>query len=260
MRELGMLVTLGLFAVVVGCGSSSSTGGTGGNTAGTGTASAGGSSRGTNATPGGGSSGGTSTISAGGCVCAGTTATGVSGGGTVGTAAGGDGGSTGATAIGGSGGDTGTTSSGTCLCGGASSCILPSCLQNLGADCVESGNCAMQTDLDTGNSTTCYANGITEVRTVDSTTGDRTMTLEKGSSICFSTAYNGNDVYSYSAPITVIDASGATVAKVALDSSGLFYTVSCTGGQPVALVPSCSNVWPVSVLMGSSCDEGGCPL
>ena len=161
---------------------------------------------------------------------------------------GGSGGGAGATATGGStGGGTGT-----------SSCSLPSCLKILGTSCVESGSCTTQTNLETGSWNTCYDNGIKEIVVHDTQTDNKTLTVKNGSSTCFSTAFNGNDVYTCMGAITVNGASGAAVASVTLDCSGTFYKVTCTGGQEVSLDPSCSKVWPMSALMGSGCEEGGC--
>jgi hypothetical protein len=113
--------------------------------------------------------------------------------------------------------------------------------------------------VDTGSSNTCYANGVKEIVVHDVNTDDRTLTVTKGGATCFSTEYNGNDVYSNTGAITVMDASGVTVASVMYDDTLTFYLVTCTGGQEVALDPSCGNVWPASVLMGSGCqNEGGC--
>jgi len=221
MRKLGISVMVCLLAVATGCGSSNSNDGAGGSSGGKGgVTAAGGSNDGTTAV--GGSSGGASAVATGGS-------------------------SSGASAMGGSGGGT-----------GASSCVLPSCLKNLGTGCVESGSCATQTNLETGSWNTCYDNGIAEIVVNDVNTDDMTMTVKNGSSTCFSTAFNRNDVYTCVGSITVKDASGAAVASVTLDCSGAFYTVTCTGGQAVALDPSCGTAWPISMLMGSGCNEGGC--
>ena len=117
----------------------------------------------------------------------------------------------------------------------------------------------MQTNLESGSSNTCYANGVKEIVIHDTATDDKTLTVKtSGGATCFSTAFNGNDVYTTVGSITVNDASGATVASVKLDDSGNFYLVTCTGGQQVALDASCNKVWPISALMGSSCEEGCC--
>jgi hypothetical protein len=58
--------------------------------------------------------------------------------------------------------------------------------------------------------------------------------------------------------ITVTNASGAKVASVTIDATSNLYTVTCTSGQAVVLDQSCINVYPVSALMGSGCEEGAC--
>jgi len=55
--------------------------------------------------------------------------------------------------------------------------------------------CTVQNDTATGSSNTCYANGVKEINVHDVETDDRALTVTKGSSTCFSTAFNGNDVY-----------------------------------------------------------------
>jgi len=133
-------------------------------------------------------------------------------------------------------------------------------MKNLGTGCVEGGSCTTQTNLETGSWNTCYDNGIKEIVVNDVNTDDKSLTVKNGSSTCFSTAFNGNDVYTCMGAIKVMDASGAAVASVVLDCSGTFYKVTCTGGQEVALDPSCATSWPLSALMGSGCEEGGCTL
>ena len=201
----------------------------------------------------GGCGGGSTTPASGGAGGSNTTATnGGAGSGTT-IATGGAGGSnTTATSGGGSGGGT-----------GPSSCILPSCLQNFGTTCVFSGTCIAEYTSSTGDTNVCYANGVKVIPVTDVTGDDSTvMTVMNGSSACFSTAYNGNNVMGGSGGIiTVKNASGATVADVTLDASGTFFIATCTGGQPVSLDPSCSNEWPVSGLMapsGNNCTQGNC--
>jgi hypothetical protein len=112
--------------------------------------------------------------------------------------------------------------------------------------------------LESGSWNTCYDNGVKEIVVHDTYTDDKTLAVKKDGVTCFSTAFNGNDVYTTVGSITVNDASGATVASVKLDESGNFYLATCTGAQEVALDPSCNRTWPVSALMGTSCEEGGC--
>jgi hypothetical protein len=222
MKKLGTLVIASSFAVALGCGSNNSTDGgiiaSGGHSATGGSNSSGGAH--TSAT--GGSSGGTST-----------TATGGSNGGT--------------TAAGGGGGGNGTTS-----------CPLPSCLKDLATDCVESGNCSTLGDLETGSSNTCYDNGVKEIIVNNPTTGDKTVTVKKGSTTCLSTAFNEPNVLAGNGAITLKNGSGTTVATLTIDPASSIYSVTCTGGKEVVLDDSCADVWPIPPLMGSPCDEGAC--
>ena len=137
-------------------------------------------------------------------------------------------------------------------------CELPSCLKDLGTDCAGSGTCATQMDLETGSWNTCYDNGVKEGVVHDVETDDRTLTVRKDGSTCFSTTFNGNDVYNGAGAITVMGASGDTVASVTIGYEDRLYRVTCTGAAEVTLDPSCEQVWPISALMGSHCDEGGC--
>ena len=163
----------------------------------------------------------------------------------------GNGGATTTTGGQGHGGVTGTGGT------SAGACNMPSCLANLAPSCAESGSCQFQTDLSTDISLTCYDNGIKERLVPNASTGVSTLTVMNGTSTCFSTTFDAIQVYQGSA-ITVMNASGAAVASVQIDSSGLFGQATCTGGQPVTLDPSCSTTFPVSVLVGSQCDEGVC--
>ena len=223
MRKIATLFIAGSIAFAVGCGS-------GGNSGGGNPASGGSSSGG--ATAAGGSSGGNH----------------ASGGSSGGGAAGSSGG-TSSPASGGSGGGNGT-----------SSCPLPSCLDQLAPDCVESGDCTTRTNLESGSWNTCFTNGIKEIVVNDNATGNKTMTMKNGAATCFATAFNQGTVLDGSTAITVQSASGTNIASVKYDPTNSVYKVTCTGGQEVTLDSSCSSVWPVSALMGSGCDEGGCDL
>jgi hypothetical protein len=227
MRKLAGLVILGLMAIAPACGSNSSGGATGGSGGGGKTSGSGGTTSGSGGTI---SSSGGATSSSGG-------ATSGSGGMTSGSG--------GATS--GSGGTSGT-----------SACVLPTCLKNLAGTCAEIGDCTTQTDFDTGSSNTCYANGIKEINVHDVLTDDRALTIKNGTSTCFTTAFNGNDVYTGFGSITVKDASGTTVASVRIDDTDSLYKVTCTGSQEVSLDKSCKSVWPVSGLMGTTCADGTC--
>jgi hypothetical protein len=115
------------------------------------------------------------------------------------------------------------------------------------------------TNLNTDDYNTCFPNGVVESAVIDQTTDDTTLTVKQSSATCFSTTFNYNQAWSGTGSITVMDASGKTVASVRMDAmDNLRNLVTCTGGEQVSLDLSCSNVWPISALTGSKCDEGGC--
>jgi hypothetical protein len=131
-------------------------------------------------------------------------------------------------------------------------------LNNLGTECIGSGTCVTQKDSSTGSWNTCYDNGAKEIVVHDIGTDDRTMTLKMDSSTCFSTVFNGNDVYNGGGAITVRNDSGDTLGSVTIGYEDRLYRVTCTGGQEVVLAPSCEKMWPISVLMGTTCADGAC--
>ncbi len=148
---------------------------------------------------------------------------------------------------GGTGGDAG------------SRCVLPSCIENLAPSCVGTGTCATMTNLETDDYNTCFPNGVVESAVIDQTSGNTTLTVKQSSTTCFVTTFNYNQAWSGTGSITVVDASGKTVATVRMDAmDNLRNLVTCTGSQEVALDLSCGNVWPISALTGSKCNEGGC--
>lgn len=148
---------------------------------------------------------------------------------------------------GGTGGDAG------------SRCVLPSCIENLAPSCVGTGTCATMTNLETDDYNTCFPNGVVESAVINQTSGNTTLTVKQSSTTCFVTTFNYNQAWSGTGSITVVDASGKTVATVRMDAmDNLRNLVTCTGSQEVALDLSCGNVWPISALTGSKCNEGGC--
>jgi hypothetical protein len=115
------------------------------------------------------------------------------------------------------------------------------------------------TNLETDDYNTCFPNGVVESAVIDQTSGNTTLTVKQSSTTCFVTTFNYNQAWSGTGSITVVDASGKTVATVRMDAmDNLRNLVTCTGSQEVALDLSCGNVWPISALTGSKCNEGGC--
>lgn len=142
---------------------------------------------------------------------------------------------------------------------GGSACVLPSCLENLAPSCVGTGTCATMTNLVTDNYNTCFPNGVIESAVIDQTSGNTTLTIKQNTTTCFSTTFNYVKAWSGTGSIAVVDASGNAVASVRMDANdNLRNHVTCTGGQDVSLDLSCQNVWPISALTGSKCNEGGC--
>jgi hypothetical protein len=157
-----------------------------------------------------------------------------------------------------SSGSSGSSEGGTGGDGG-SACVLPICLESLAPNCVGTGTCATMTNLETDDYNTCFPNGVVESAIIDPTSGNTTLTFKQSSTTCFSTTFNYNQAWSGAGSITVVDASGKTVATVRMDAmDNLRNLVTCTGGQEVSLDLSCGNVWPISALTGSKCNEGGC--
>lgn len=169
----------------------------------------------------------------------------------------------GGTPASGSSGSQSTGSSGSSEGGvggdGGSPCVLPSCLESLAPNCVGTGTCATMTNLETDDYNTCFPNGVVESAVIDQTSGNTTLSVKQSSTTCFSTTFNYNQAWSGTGSITVVDASGKTVATVRMDAmDNLRNLVMCTGAPEVALDLSCANVWPISALTGSKCNEGGC--
>jgi hypothetical protein len=241
MTKLVTLVLFGLSTFALGCGSSNSSAGAGGSSANGGATASGGS---------------TVTSATGGSVAKGGA-----------TAAGGSGAKGGATAAGGSGAGGQSSSGGTTASaggsGGTGSCILPSCLTNLGSSCTPSGDCIVQHSVDTGDANYCYANGVKKLTVLNVAVDYSTdLTVTKSGSTCFTTSYTGNDFFNSAGDLTVKDPSGATVATLSMDlETSTLYIVTCPGAAPVTLDMSCETVWPVSGLTersSGSCTEGTC--
>ena len=109
---------------------------------------------------------------------------------------------------GGTGGDAG------------SRCVLPSCIENLAPSCVGTGTCATMTNLETDDYNTCFPNGVVESAVIDQTSGNTTLTVKQSSTTCFVTTFNYNQAWSGTGSITVVDASGKTVATVRMERHG----------------------------------------
>jgi hypothetical protein len=146
--------------------------------------------------------------------------------------------------------DGGSDATSTDAGGDAGSCKLPSCLGNLDTGCVPSGTCSQTTDDTTGDVYSCYTNGITRGDLTDPNTGDQILTAKNATSTCYSIDYVGNDIGSDIATTATVtnrsDAGVATLhATVAPDGVTTSWSVTCSGGAPVALDSACKSVWPL---------------
>jgi len=174
---------------------------------------------------------------------------------------------------GGGGGPAGGGGSGGGTSGGA--CNYPPCLTNFAAaveDCEPSGTCVMQSGLPTGGSTSfstniCYSNGVKQIAstTMDALTGSVAMaiTVKKGSSTCYSMDVSGisfADPTTGQVTMTFKDASGSTVATGTMNLGTNAMTVTCPGGQPVTLDPSCDTSSYAAGMnpTSSACTQGTC--
>ena len=256
---------VGHVALAMGCSSSSNSAssGTGGSVGATGGAAATG---GHSATGGVANTGGTKAAATGGTSAAAT-------GGASSTATGGTGAAGGTTnAPGGTataGGTTATASGGTAEGTGGSTaigtCVIPSCLSNLfTSDCLGTGACVYQevNGASTNSESTCFSNGVKWLGIDDYSNEQMTVTVTNRSVTCYSMEYWGNDVMNAVDVLTVKDASGAVVATEAIDPVSYSGTiVTCTGGSPVELDPSCSGT-PADLNtimnMGQDCNTGSC--
>ncbi len=130
----------------------------------------------------------------------------------------------GGTPASGSSGSQSTGSSGSSEGGvggdGGSPCVLPSCLESLAPNCVGTGTCATMTNLETDDYNTCFPNGVVESAVIDQTSGNTTLSVKQSSTTCFSTTFNYNQAWSGTGSITVVDASGKTVATVRMERHG----------------------------------------
>jgi hypothetical protein len=172
-----------------------------------------------------------------------------------------DGGSETASGDGGSeaaSGDAGAGGKATADGGGdAGSCTLPGCLGNLDTGCMPTGTCSQTTDDTTGDVYSCYAGGITRGDLTDPNTGDQILTAKNATSTCYSIDYVGNDIASDEPTTATVtsrtDAGVATLhMTVAPDGVTTSWSVTCSGGAPVALDSACKGVWPLAWMIGGS--------
>lgn len=177
--------------------------------------------------------------------CGGSSSTGVDGGG--GAAGGGGGISGNGGMLGGNGGAGGGGG------GAAGTCNYPSCLASMATTCQPTGTCVEQSDLTTGVSNQCYANGVKVLTSFNLATQAIVLTYKNGSTTCYSLEVGASATGAET--LTVKNASGATIATGTSD--GTTSTVTCSGGSAVTLNAACQGAMggPSST---TQCTTGTC--
>jgi hypothetical protein len=240
MRALGSLLTLGIFALAAGCGSSSGGGGTGGSGQG-----------GNIGIDGGGGIGGgdIDATGAGGSIDAPAT-----GGDIDAPATGGiDGPATGGIDSPATGGIDGEgiliDSSG----GGPMPCNYPSCAAAVVANCQPEGTCVRQAS---GlGAATCFSNGVSVVSGIDTTTLETTMTYKSAGKTCYSIAIAG--MTTATPTYTFKDGAGVVLGGGGVDMTTGTLTFACAGGTNVDLGCSLATLIAASGAT-ASCSTGVC--
>jgi hypothetical protein len=139
----------------------------------------------------------------------------------------------------------------------AGSCLLPACLTNLTTSCVPSGTCSETDDSANATAYQCYASGV-KLSNVINLDGDNVVIAKSSTGVCYSFTFTGNDLGNVPTDVPVTNGSDAGVATIHQDiaSDGVtqVWSVTCAGGQPIALDPSCESVWPIAWM-----ESGGLP-
>lgn len=173
------------------------------------------------------------------------------------TANGGNGGSSsgsgGVGATGGAGGHaSGTGGSGAVNCGN-----IPSCVANLfTSDCLPTGACVEQIDLTNETFNACYANGVKILESANQTSMMVTVRYQKSNGTACLTEVSGPADANGASSATIANPAGTVVATLSDDGAGNT-TITCTGGQPVAITDpgNCG----MSMSMSTTCTDGTCP-
>jgi hypothetical protein len=166
-------------------------------------------------------------------------------GGTTSPAGGGGTGGTGSTSIGGAGGST------------SGICSEAPCLAPFLVGCAPDGSCTTQT-ITSGTAVAqndCYANGVKQQTSgkLSGTGLTATVTLKRGSTICYSLDTTGAGSTMSNLSYVFRDASGNQVATGTYTSAGVV-TIACNGATSVTLGNACSSLVPGL----NSCAPGTC--
>jgi hypothetical protein len=226
MRTLGSLLTLGLFVLAVGCGSSSGGGGTGGS----------GGHGGNLGLDGGGTGGGIDSGTGGAndapisvWLDGGTGGIDSMGGGAVDTASGGE--------------------------AGPVTCNYPSCVSAVLASCQPVGACVRQASATGVGTATCFENGVAVVSGVDTATFETTMTYKSAGKTCYSIAIAG--ISSGAPTYTFKDAAGVVLGGGGVNMTTGSLTFACAGGSNVDVGCGLTSLMALSGA-SATCATGVC--
>jgi hypothetical protein len=121
----------------------------------------------------------------------------------------------------------------------------------MGTSCIPAGACTSQV----GNQgmTVCYANGLTYVNAISGSGSAATsvLTVSNGSTRCFTGTASAAAQTGTTVTFSLQNPAGTTIATLTQDTSTGQATVTCLGGQSVALNAACSG--------GTGCSLGTCP-
>jgi hypothetical protein len=127
-------------------------------------------------------------------------------------------------------------------------------MASAGKECLPSGTCTQQGVISSGSANICYPNGVKEIIGVDGTFM-ASVTVKNGGTTCFTMAGSVVPLISGGAiTLTLKSGTGTVIGTVTADVTANQLSVTCTGGQPVMLDPSCIG----GLSAASACTQGVC--
>lgn len=106
----------------------------------------------------------------------------------------------------------------------------------------------------------CYTSGVKMQTSVGMDMSSATMTVENGSSVCYSILMSG--LSGSAVTMVVKNGSGTTIGTIAEDTTTSVETVTCPGGAPTVVDSSCGSGGTTSTGVapgsGAACTTGIC--
>jgi hypothetical protein len=128
-------------------------------------------------------------------------------------------------------------------------------MTSAGTDCLPAGACIQEGSYSTGSANICYSNGVKEIIAIDSSF-NVSMTVKNASMTCFTLTGSILSIITGGGAVTmsVLNAAGTPIASIAQDLTTNLLTVTCFGGQPAVLDPSCMT----GLSPSNTCTSGTC--